>query len=126
MIAVDTNVIVRLIVGDDDEQLARAARLLERNDIFVSLAVLVETEWVLPSRYGMDRARITRSLTAIANLSAVVVEADDDVRWALTRGELAAFVHPAATRPVEGLATFGRKLARPAGDDSPVRVEAVP
>jgi hypothetical protein len=47
MFAVDTNVVVRYLVNDNAAQAARARRLVEREDIFVPLTVLLETEWVL-------------------------------------------------------------------------------
>lgn len=60
MLGIDTNVVVRLIVSDDAAQTRRARELVDkaiRNDevILISLPVLVETEWVLRSRYGFER-----------------------------------------------------------------------
>ena len=52
MIALDTNVLVRFIVEDDDEQTGRAVLLihdaLAKNEpLFVSEVVLCEVVWVL-------------------------------------------------------------------------------
>ena len=60
MLGIDTNVLVRLLVEDDAEQTRRArgfvARAFEQGDpVVVSLLVLIETEWVLRSRYGFDK-----------------------------------------------------------------------
>ena len=44
MIAVDTNVLVRLVVRDDAVQAGRAAALFEQNEIYVCKTVLLETE----------------------------------------------------------------------------------
>lgn len=60
MIGLDTNVFVRLLVADDPAQTRKAQSRIERaiaqeEAILVSLPVLVETEWVLRSRYGMRR-----------------------------------------------------------------------
>jgi predicted nucleic-acid-binding protein len=52
MFAVDTNIVVRYLVNDSAAQAARARRLVEREDIFVPLTVLLETEWVLRGVYG--------------------------------------------------------------------------
>ncbi len=70
MIAFDTNVLVRLLVGDDPDQLARAERLLlqaKENDetCFLSDPVLCELEWVLESSYEAPRATI---LTVLRDL----------------------------------------------------------
>jgi predicted nucleic-acid-binding protein len=48
MLAIDTNLIVRYLVGDDLGQAARARRLIDNNDnnnVFVCTTVLLETEW---------------------------------------------------------------------------------
>jgi predicted nucleic-acid-binding protein len=60
---VDTNVVVRLVVADDPEQTRRARRLVEqtlsRNEpVLISVLVLLESEWMLRSRYGFSRDSI--------------------------------------------------------------------
>lgn len=57
MIALDTNVLVRYLVGDDANQAAVARRVIEETLTpsepgFVSLIVLVELSWVLDRVYG--------------------------------------------------------------------------
>lgn len=77
MLGLDTNVVVRLVVADDAAQTRRARKLIEqsfgRNEpVLISLLVLLETEWVLRSRYGFDRAAqlgIFRSLLEAQELS---------------------------------------------------------
>jgi predicted nucleic-acid-binding protein len=44
LVAVDTNVVVRLLVNDDAAQAGRARALFEREQVFVSPTVLLETE----------------------------------------------------------------------------------
>ncbi|MCJ7797317.1 MAG: PIN domain-containing protein, partial [Thermoleophilia bacterium] len=65
MIAVDTTVLVRLLVRDDDVQAGRAAALFEQNEIFVCKTVLLETEWVLRFSYGLDGATILAALKGV-------------------------------------------------------------
>jgi predicted nucleic acid-binding protein len=45
MLAIDTSLMVRYLVGDDPGQAARARRLIDNNDVFVCTTVLLETEW---------------------------------------------------------------------------------
>lgn len=69
----DTNVVVRLMVGDDRAQLARALRLLETHSCKVSAAVLIECEWVLRGVFGLDTTTIAasfRDFLAIENVDA--------------------------------------------------------
>ena len=55
MIAIDTNILVRLVTRDDDAQAKRAAALFEREAIYVGKTVLLETEWVLHFSYELSR-----------------------------------------------------------------------
>jgi len=70
MIGVDTNLLVRILVEDDTEQLRRARSLLdgaaERSEIaFVGDIVLAELEWVLEDAYKVPRARILQALQGL-------------------------------------------------------------
>lgn len=70
MLGIDTNVVVRLLVSDDHGQTRRARKLVEQalhheEPVLVSLPVLVETEWVLRSRYGLSRDAVLRAFRAL-------------------------------------------------------------
>jgi len=69
VLGLDTNVFVRLLIADDAEQTRRARRFVEQavgqgELVLVSLPVLLETEWVLRSRYKLGRDAILRLLRA--------------------------------------------------------------
>ena len=129
MIAVDTNVVVRLIVADDENQVAAALDLLSQEDVYVSLTVLIETEWVLRSRYAYSRGSIHTALSTLPGLQGLHVEAPADVDWALDRyalgGELADYLHIASARTIGRFASFEKRLADRAGPDAPATVELV-
>ncbi len=129
MIAVDTNIIVRLVTGDDPVQLERAMSLAAVEPFYVSLTVAAETEWVLRSRYEYDRATIHAALTSLPDLVPMVYEDEVGVRWALDRyaigGELADYLHIVAARNIGRFATFERRLAVRAGDDTPTAIETL-
>lgn len=58
VLGVDTNVLVRFFVRDDEEQFAQAERLIgtaENASLFVSPIVMVELNWVLRRVYGYSR-----------------------------------------------------------------------
>lgn len=72
MLGLDTNVLVRFLVQDDQAQFERAQKLIGRESrtgggVLISLLVLLETEWVLRSRYGLAKSEI---LTAFSGLLA--------------------------------------------------------
>ncbi len=74
-IAVDTNILVRAVVGDDPGQSRSAATVLrDAETVAVSSAVLCELVWVLRSTYAFDRA--TRAMTIRRLLGAANVVAD--------------------------------------------------
>ncbi|MCI5218515.1 MAG: type II toxin-antitoxin system VapC family toxin [Candidatus Electrothrix sp. LOE2] len=51
MVSADTNVIVRLLVGDDKSQSEKAKQLFEQEEIFIPTTVVLECEWVLRYAY---------------------------------------------------------------------------
>ena len=59
MIAFDTNLLVRLATNDQPQQAAIAEQLLQSNEVFISRTVLLETEWVLRSRYKIVTQQIS-------------------------------------------------------------------
>ena len=70
MIALDTNVLVRLVLRDDDAQAERARQLFDAHadvdeSLFVSDVVLAEFAWVLRSRYELPSAAIATALGAM-------------------------------------------------------------
>ena len=70
MIAFDTNVLLRLLMIDDENQAKRAqaflGRLVDANDtVLLSDIVLCELAWVLKSLYGQTRAEIVEVLRLI-------------------------------------------------------------
>jgi len=70
MIGLDTNVIVRLLVGDDPAQTAQAKRFVMRHCTpdspgFVNTVVLAELVWVLANSYGYQRVDIVIAIEAL-------------------------------------------------------------
>jgi len=82
MRAVDTNVLVRLVTGDDERQLAVAATFVQ-NAVWVSHLVLAETLWVLQTTYGYDSARIAAAVDQFLNHETVTLHDADVVAAAL-------------------------------------------
>jgi predicted nucleic-acid-binding protein len=129
VIAVDTNIIVRLVAGDDEVQLESVRQLMSARELFVPLTVLLETAWVLRSRYGYGRERIVEALANLVSLEGVAVEEPELVTWALDRhrtgSDFADCVHLVASRDAEAFATFDRELAAKAGANPPLPIETL-
>ncbi|MEI6003535.1 type II toxin-antitoxin system VapC family toxin [Paraburkholderia bengalensis] len=72
-IAVDTNVLLRAIVADDDEQADKATALLDTADmVAVSLQTLCELVWVLRSAYKVAKPDIASAIRALLDTRNVV------------------------------------------------------
>ena len=74
MRGIDTNIIVRLLTGDDEKQAKAARSVVEGSEIFLGVTVLLEAEWVLRAGYGFAPDQIARALRGLAGLPGVLVE----------------------------------------------------
>lgn len=128
MIALDTNVLLRVLVADDPKQAALASRILreavEAGELcFISDPVLCETEWVLDRHYKASRAEILATLeNLLSRQSLFVFEDPDALRKALNayqqgKADFSDFLigAKAETRGVRTTFTFDRALARQQG-----------
>ncbi len=122
MIAVDTNVVVRLLTGDDQNQAARAKKLFEDETIWLPKTVVLETEWVLRRLYGFRRQQVAEALTALAALPNVRCEDESAIvaalEWAFQGLDFADALHLASARSATHFATFDGDLAKRAGSAS--------
>jgi predicted nucleic-acid-binding protein len=66
MLAVDTNVLVRLVVRDDADQV-RAAEEFVAKGAWISHLVLAETLWVLDSVFGLSREQVVLAVEMLLN-----------------------------------------------------------
>ncbi len=88
MLGVDTNVLVRYLTRDDQPQYEKARRLFGREvakgePVLVSLLVLLETEWVLRSRYEMAKAEIITAFSALLETADLTFEDEPSIETAV-------------------------------------------
>ena len=81
MLGIDTNVLVRFLVRDDESQFEKARKLIKREvtagrRVFVSQLVLLEIEWVLRSRYDLSKVEIIAAISGL--LDATDVQFEDE------------------------------------------------
>ena len=73
-ITVDTNILVRAVVRDDEKQARTASKLLKEADLIaVSLPCLCEFVWVLHRVYNFGQQDVSAALEALLNASNVAV-----------------------------------------------------
>jgi predicted nucleic-acid-binding protein len=88
MIGIDTNVLVRFLVADDERQFEKARRLV-RNEagrgepVLINQLVLLECEWVLRSRYALPKDAILGAFSALLGSADVRIEDEASVEEAL-------------------------------------------
>ncbi|MEA2489163.1 MAG: hypothetical protein QOH21_955 [Acidobacteriota bacterium] len=82
MRAIDTNVLVRVLTRDHDEQLA-AAEAFVRNGAWVSQVVLAETVWVLRSKYKLGHDAVATVIEMLLDHEQFIIQDHDVAETAL-------------------------------------------
>jgi len=82
MLAVDTNVLVRLVARDDDDQVHAAEQFVSKG-AWISHLVLAETLWVLDSVYDLSREHIATAVEMLLNHRDLTLQDADVVISAL-------------------------------------------
>ncbi|HLW90042.1 MAG TPA: type II toxin-antitoxin system VapC family toxin [Roseiarcus sp.] len=118
MLAIDTNIIVRYLVGDDPNQARRAKALVDGAAVFVATTTLLEAEWVLRRAVGYATADTLAALKAFVGLDNVTLEDEALVAqafdWAERGMDFADALHLAKTADCEAFISFDRNLAKAA------------
>ena len=124
MLGIDTNVLVRYVMRDDEAQFEKASRLIKREisageAVFVSLPVLLESEWVLRSRYKLEKAEIVEVISALLDATEIQFEAEPVIEeslrlWKDSTASFADCLIGTHNRRLgcRATATFDRKAAR--------------
>lgn len=128
MRAIDTNIIVRFLTGDDTRQAEKARRLIGEGPLFVATSVLLETEWVLRSAYDFPARSVTAVLRAFCGLPDVTLEDAPQIAqaldWAEAGMDFADALHLAGAQHCSAFLTFDRKLIKAAARLSNIEVAA--
>jgi predicted nucleic-acid-binding protein len=122
MLAVDTNVLVRLIIGDNPRQTAAADQFIE-NGAWVPVLAVAEATWVLRAIYKQSHADIAAVVEMLLTHQDLVLQDSDVVAAALdlykSRPALGfsdcLMLHIARKAGHRPLGTFDRALGRVEG-----------
>ncbi|MBM3330148.1 MAG: type II toxin-antitoxin system VapC family toxin [Calditrichaeota bacterium] len=122
MIALDTNILIRLLVADDDDQYLRVERLLDvleqsGEEALITDITLAETSWVLKTGYKASKSEIVHALEAVRNTLGFKVISPISFERALNsfrngRGGFADYLlrEQALDAGCRAIATFDRRL----------------
>ena len=88
MIGLETHVLVRFLLRDDEAQFQKANKLIQREvsdgeGVLVSQLVLLETEWVLRSRYGFSKNQMLEVIASLLDTRDIQLEDEQSVEEAI-------------------------------------------
>ena len=125
MIALDTNVLVRIVTRDDPDQVRAALQVMASSRLLATPTVLLELEWVLRFSYDVEREMIGEVFQKLLGLRNLEIARRSDVmracEWYLAGMDFADALHLALSSEASSFATFDRKLAKRAA-----KAEALP
>ena len=125
MRAIDTNIVVHYLTGDQPKQAIKAKTVIDSGDVFAIATVLLKNEWMQRSVYGFTGPEVAAALRAFPGLPGISVENPRLLVVALHLAEVgmdfADALHLGAAADREALLTFDRRFIEAAGNAS-VRV----
>jgi predicted nucleic-acid-binding protein len=115
---VDTNIIVRLLTGDDPDQSGKARALFKRPDLFIPETVMLESEWVLRHAYDFETPAIHDAFSKLCGLPNVILpnphRIQTALQWYAEGMDFADALHLSASQGCRTFFSFDRKLVRKA------------
>jgi predicted nucleic-acid-binding protein len=126
--AIDTCVVARIIAQDDPEQTPLAEQALAEPTM-IGLSVILESAWLLTSRFRMARSDVAASLIDLIDLPTVSCEQESLARWAISRfadgADMGDMIHLVSARHTQAFRTFDQSTIQEAGADTPVPIELI-
>jgi predicted nucleic-acid-binding protein len=118
VISLDTNILIRTIVLDDHDQVARAMALMLENVCFIARSVVQEVVWVLTKSYKFKVPQIATVLEQLLGSDQIVLEDEviiqQAVLWYRQGFDFADALHLASSKDCVSLATFDQAFIKAA------------
>lgn len=88
MASLDTNILVRYLVQDDERQLALARKLIKSalrtgENLYIPITVMLELEWVLRSNFRFGKEQVTATLSSLLAAAELSFESESSLEIAL-------------------------------------------
>ena len=116
MVAVDTNIIIRLLTGDNPQQYSASLKLFKGQQIFIPNTVILETEWVLRFVYEFTPKQICAAFRQLFGLSNVHLDhahlVAQVIDWHEQGLDFADAFHLAQSQDQASFKTFDEKLMK--------------
>lgn len=124
ILGLDTNVVVRFLVKDDEIQAQKVYALfkkIEKNKgkAYLSLLVIQETIWVLESAYDFEKSDILNAIKDFKELSFIICESTETVLQFLEDAETSSYelsdlliAYSSKTNGCDKVYTFDKKASK--------------
>ena len=124
MKALDTNVLVRFLVRDDERQASAAYKILKQAEadkqvFLIPLLVVLETIWVLEAVYSVKRNEILQAIDELLAMPVLEFEAQPVIRRVLSSAKEShtdlpdlLIAHSASDAGCERVLTFDKRASK--------------
>ncbi|MCX7067176.1 MAG: type II toxin-antitoxin system VapC family toxin [Methylococcales bacterium] len=117
LIAVDTNIMIRLAMRDDEVHYQKVIALLTEHQFFISRTVQLEMEWVLRSRYKQSIEEIANFFSLLLQKTKILCENEEElidaICWYRLGADFADAIHLAHTKSLP-FYTFDERFCKKA------------
>ncbi len=114
MIAVDTNIIIRFLTQDDEKQYRKSFTIFNKQEIFISDTVILETEWILRYAYKFLPKDISNAFINLFGLRNVHLSNPtfiaQAIEWHKLGMDFSDAMHLTQCQQFEKLYTFDKKF----------------
>jgi predicted nucleic-acid-binding protein len=88
MAALDTNILIRYLVRDDEKQFLQATKLIRGairagETLYVPVTVLLEVEWVLRTSFALSKAEVVAAISRLLSASELSIANETAIESAL-------------------------------------------
>jgi predicted nucleic-acid-binding protein len=124
MKGVDTNILIRFLIGDDEQQTKKVYKTFKKaesgkKELFVSLLIVLELIWVLESVYEIPRDEIVASLSDLLLMPILKFEHKSTLQQFVISAQRNKYdlsdlliAHSAKTNGCDTVLTFDRKASK--------------
>jgi len=127
LIAIDTNVLVRLLTADSPAQYKVSLDIFSSADVYIPESVILEAEWVLRAAYGLKPDTVSGAFRQVLGLPNVFIDdpqrIDQVLSWHEQGLDFTDGFHLSVSFPCEALMTFDALFVKRGKNLSPCRVE---
>ena len=82
MIIVDTNILLRYLLEDNEELSPKAIEIMDNNEVFIPTEVIVEVSYVLKKVYNVEKGKIYEAIKLLLDMDDVKFQNKDTIELA--------------------------------------------